>query len=47
VKSNAIEFSFAEMAELGALIASLNRNGVPYDLKKDSVAIRITIYTGF
>ncbi len=47
MKSNALEFSFAEMAELGALIASLNRNGIPYDLKRDAIAIRVTIHTGY
>jgi len=47
MKDNAIEFGFDEMAALGALLASLNRNGVPYSLKKDAFAVRVTIYTGY
>lgn len=45
---NSLEFSLkSEMAALGELIASLNRNGIPYTLIKDSVAVRITIHGGY
>lgn len=45
MKENRIEFGFNpdELAALACLIANLNRNGVPYSLRRDNVAIEITI----
>lgn len=44
---NKLEFSWDEMAALASLIAELNKNGVPYTVRKDRHAIEITISTGF
>jgi hypothetical protein len=49
MKDNALEFGFnpEEIAALAALIANLNKNEVPYSLRRDNVAIEITIKTGY
>lgn len=49
MKSNRLEFSFnaSDLASLAILIANLNKNGVPYSLRRDSIAIELTISTGF
>ncbi len=50
MKDNRLEFAIKdadEMHALGALIASLNREGIPYSLRKDSIAIQLTIHAGF
>jgi hypothetical protein len=44
---NCIEFNFQQMSELAALIAALNREGVPYSLRKDNFAIEISISKGY
>lgn len=44
---NSIEFSFDELDALAALIAGLNKAGVPYTLNKDKYAVRVTISVGF
>lgn len=50
MNNNQLEFLLADSDEilaLATLIAGLNKNGVPYTLRKDTIAIRITISTGF
>ena len=56
MKQNSIEFTLSsvdeaqlsdDLAALAILIANLNKNGVPYSLRRDSLAIQITIGTGF
>ena len=42
-----IEFGFDELDALAALIAGLNRNGVPFTLRKDAHAIQITVGRGY
>lgn len=44
---NHIEFSWDEMAAFAKLIVELNKNGVPYSLKKDSIGISVTIHNGY
>ena len=46
---NRLEFSFTpdDLAALAILIANLNKNGVPYSLRRDSIAIEISISSGF
>jgi hypothetical protein len=47
MKSNKLEFSFSEIPALVAMIAELNKNGVPYSLRKDAHAIEISIAPAF
>lgn len=48
MNNKTIEFSLAsEMTELAKFLAVLNQAGVPYSLRKDSVAIAVTVGTGF
>lgn len=47
-----IEFSLIEnvadeMRALALLIAGLNQSGVPWSIRRDKVAIELTISTGF
>lgn len=44
-----IEFSFNadDLSAFAQLVASLNKAGVPFTLRRDSVAIAITIGTGY
>ncbi len=44
---NTLEFSFSEFPAFASLVAELNKQGVPYTLKKDAHAIAITIGKGF
>lgn len=47
MSGQSIEFCLCgEMPALASLIAALNKEGVPYTLKKDGFAVRITIGTG-
>jgi hypothetical protein len=49
MNSNKLEFSLFdhELLALATLIAGLNRNGVPYTLKRNDSSIEITVGTGF
>lgn len=44
-----IEFGFSqsELENLASFIAALNRAGVPFSLRRDNVAIEITVGEGF
>ncbi len=42
-----LEFDWTELEALSALIAGLNKHGVPYTLRKDKHAIEITITKGY
>ncbi len=49
-KDNALEFAISDAAEMRALvvlIAQLNRESIPYALRKDAVTVELTISTGF
>ncbi len=45
MKSNKLEFSLTadDLAALAILIANLNKQGVPYSLRRDNLAIEIAI----
>lgn len=45
--NNCLEFDYTQMAPLGALIASLNQNGVPYALHQDNHAVHVIIGKGY
>ncbi len=49
MKSNKLEFALTadDLAALAILIANLNKNGVPYSLRRDNVAIEISISPAF
>ena len=40
-------FLFSQMTALGDLVASLNRNGIGYDLTMDEQGVEIRIHKGY
>ena len=50
MRENYLEFSLSDEKELKAfaiLIAQLNKEGIPYTVRKDSIAIQLRISSGY